>query len=339
MSELSIALLNYNGKTHLQRYLPSVVQHSSSFPIVVIDNGSTDDSVDYLKSHYPQIRLIEFDENHGFCGGYNRAMQLLDSKYVVLINTDVEVTANWIDPILDYLKTHPEVKAAQPKVLDDKMKTHFEYAGGSGGFLDAFGYPFCRGRIFETIEEDTGQYDNITKVAWASGSCLFIERETYISLGGLDERFFAHMEEIDLCWRIWNSGNQVVVVPQSKVYHLGGGTLHKSSPRKTYLNFRNGLSLLVKNEEAGKLLWKLPFRLVLDWIACFKFSIQSGPQHGLAILRAHLDFFREFKRSCQMRPKQFNRNRPRFKGLLVVSYFIFGQHTFQALKKRVSEPN
>jgi len=339
MSDLSIALLNFNGKAHLQKYLPSVVQFSGEHKIIVIDNGSTDDSVEFLKSTYPQVELIQFDENHGFCGGYNRAMQMLNSEYVVLLNTDVEVTNNWVEPVLDYLKDNPEVKAAQPKILDAKKKTHFEYAGGSGGYLDSFGYPFCRGRIFETIEEDLGQYNNPVKVGWASGSCLFIERETYNQLGGLDERFFAHMEEIDLCWRIWNAGYEVAAIPDSKVFHLGGGTLHKSSPKKTYLNFRNGLSLLLKNEIGIKLFWKLPFRLLLDWAAVFKFSIQSGPKHGIAILKAHVGFFKEFFASCRMRTNSSNKNRPRMNGLLVVNYFILGKRKFSSLNEKVNQVN
>ena len=339
MRELSIALLNLNGRAHLEQYLPSVVQNSGNHHVVVIDNGSTDNSLEFLKAEFPQVDLIEFQENHGFCGGYNRALELLESQYVVLLNTDVAVTPNWVEPLLNFINKNPEVKAIQPKILDDNKKTHFEYAGGAGGFLDSFGYPFCRGRVFETIEEDLGQYDEPMKIGWASGSCLLIERETYNNLGGLDERFFAHMEEIDLCWRIWNAGFQVAVVPESKVFHLGGGTLHKSSPTKTYLNFRNGLSLIVKNEVGYKLIWKLPFRLILDWVAIFKFSLQSGPKHGIAIMQAHIGFFKEFRTSCRMRPKVYTQKRPRLTGLLVVHYFILGKRRFSVLKNKIKLVN
>lgn len=339
MNELSIALLNYNGKAHLEKYLPSVIQFSADFPIIVIDNGSDDDSVAFLSTHYPQIELIRFETNHGFCGGYNLALELIKSRYVVLLNTDVEVTEDWVRPVLTYLQENPTVKAAQPKILSLEQRSHFEYAGGAGGFLDTMGYPFCRGRIFETMEEDKGQYEDITKISWASGSCLFIDRQAYLELGGLDEHFFAHMEEIDLCWRMWNAGYEIAVVPASKVYHLGGGTLHKSSPKKTYLNFRNGLSLLLKNEKGRQLLWKLPLRLLLDWSAILKFSIQSGPQHGLAIVRAHLGFFRQFRSNLKRRPVKFNSKRPYFHGLLALNYFILNKHEFKAYKNKISGLN
>lgn len=328
MNELSVALLNFNGKAHLENYLPSVVQHSAPYRIIVIDNGSTDDSVAFVQKNYPEIELIRFETNHGFCGGYNLALQLIQSEYVVLLNTDVEVTAHWIAPVLNYLKNNPNVKAAQPKIMDLKQRDHFEYAGGAGGFLDTMGYPFCRGRIFETLETDHGQYDDPTEVSWASGSCLFIHRETYIELGGLDERFFAHMEEIDLCWRFWNAGYQCAVIPESKVFHLGGGTLHKSNANKTYLNFRNGLSLLLKNERLNQLIWKLPLRLILDWAAMLKFSLQSGPKHGWAIFRAHFDFFRESRKTFRLRSNKFSDQRPYFNGLLAINYFLLKKYTF-----------
>jgi len=339
MSKVTIALLNFNGKAHLSEYLPSVVQYSEGHAIVVIDNGSTDDSVAFVQNNYPEIKTIRFEENYGFCGGYNRALKIIDSEYVVLLNTDVRVTSNWISPVINYISANPEVKAAQPKILADSDKSCFEYAGGAGGFLDSFGYPFCRGRVFETLEQDKGQYDEPLKVSWASGSCLFIHRATFNEVGGLDERFFAHMEEIDLCWRLWNLGLEVVVVPASTVYHLGGGTLHKSNPRKTYLNFRNGLSLLVKNEVKSALIWKLPIRLILDWVAIGKFSLQSGPKHGLAIIKAHISFFKEFRTSWAMRPEIYIKQKPELKGLLVFFYFILKKSTFLQLKSLIKHIN
>lgn len=339
MNELSVALLNYNGKAHLESYLPSVVKYSGPYQVIVIDNGSTDDSVAFLQENYPEIELIQFETNHGFCGGYNLALQLIKTEYVVLLNTDVEVTENWISPVFDYIKEHPEVKAAQPKIMDLKQRDHFEYAGGAGGFLDTMGYPFCRGRIFETLELDHGQYDEPTKVSWASGSCLFIHRKSYIDLGGLDEHFFAHMEEIDLCWRLWNSGYQCAAIPQSTVFHLGGGTLHKSNANKTYLNFRNGLSLLLKNEQLKHLFWKLPLRMLLDWTAILKFSIQSGPKHGWAIIRAHFDFLMTSKRTFKLRIKKYSDKRPYFRGLLAFDYFLLKKQHFKAYADQLKGSN
>ena len=263
MSKVTIALLNYNGKTHLENYLPSVVQHSVGHDIVVIDNGSTDGSIEFLKTNFPQVRTIAFTENYGFCGGYNKALKDLDTELVVLLNTDVQVSAGWIAPIAELMDNDSQIAAVQPKILDLKKQTHFEYAGAAGGYLDVLGYPFCRGRIFHTIEKDEQQYETTQDVFWASGAALFVRRSAYIKAGGLDEDFFAHMEEIDLCWRFWNLGYTVKACPQSTVYHLGGGTLDKSSPRKTYLNFRNGLSILIKNESDRCFTMEVSFK---DWL-------------------------------------------------------------------------
>jgi GT2 family glycosyltransferase len=334
MSKLTVALLNYNGKKHLANFLPSVIAHSQPHDIVVIDNGSTDDSLVFLKNSFPEVKVLAFDKNHGFCGGYNKALALIEAEFVVLLNTDVEVTANWITPILDLLESDAQIAAVQPKILDLKSKNHFEYAGASGGFLDILGYPFCRGRIFHTIEEDQHQYQDITDVFWASGSSLFVRKSAYFEAGGLDEDFFAHMEEIDLCWRFWNLGFKVQVCPQSEVYHLGGGTLDKSSPRKTYLNFRNGLSIIFKNEEATLLIWKLPFRIVLDWLAVFQFSILSGLKHGLAILHAHLDFMLSISTQIRKRKKVIrnNSNNPRYQGFIIWDYFVLKKKIYRKVK-------
>ncbi|MFT6827965.1 MAG: GT2 family glycosyltransferase [Roseivirga sp.] len=334
MSKLTVALLNYNGKKHLANFLPSVIAHSQPHDIVVIDNGSTDDSLVFLKNSFPEVKVLAFDKNHGFCGGYNKALALIEAEFVVLLNTDVEVTANWITPILDLLESDAQIAAVQPKILDLKSKNHFEYAGASGGFLDILGYPFCRGRIFHTIEEDQHQYQDITDVFWASGSSLFVRKSAYFEAGGLDEDFFAHMEEIDLCWRFWNLGFKVQVCPQSEVYHLGGGTLDKSSPRKTYLNFRNGLSIIFKNEEATLLIWKLPFRIVLDWLAVFQFSILSGRKHGLAILHAHLDFMLSISTQIRKRKKVIrnNSNNPRYQGFIIWDYFVLKKKIYRKVK-------
>ncbi len=332
MGLLSVVLLNFNGRHYLEAFLPSVIKYSTPHEVVVVDNGSTDGSAAFVKSNHPEVTTIEFQENHGFCGGYNKSINQIDAEYVVLLNTDVEVTENWIDPILSRLQADKGIKAAQPKILDQKSKNTFEYAGASGGFIDTLAYPFCRGRIFQTLEEDSHQYELVKDIFWASGSCLFIHRETYIKLGGLDEDFFAHMEEIDLCWRIWNSGDRVIVVPESKVYHVGGGTLDKTKPRKTYLNFRNGLSLLIKNEPSLKLAWKLPLRILLDWVALLKFSLESGPQHGIAILKAHL-YILSHLRSILGKRNGSNTNplSPRYKGWIIWSYFMRGKKKFSDL--------
>lgn len=335
MKTLSVVLLNFNGRHHLESFLPSVVEYSAPYEVVVVDNGSSDHSLEFVKSNYPQVSVVAFQENHGFCGGYNKALEVITSEYVVLLNTDVEVSKNWIQPVLDQLKADESIKAAQPKILDFKAKDKFEYAGASGGYIDKLGYPFCRGRIFQTIETDEQQYEDARDIFWASGTCLFIHRETYIELGGLDQDFFAHMEEIDLCWRIWSSGGRVIVVPQSTIYHVGGGTLDKSKPKKTYLNFRNGLSLLIKNEPSNKLVWKLPLRIVLDWVALLKFSIESGPQHGIAILRAHAHIVTNLGSILKKRntPK-VNTMAPRYNGWVIWSYFMRGKKKFSDLKFR-----
>mgnify|MGYP001128753636 CR=1 FL=1 len=333
MKKLSVVLLNFNGQHHLENFLPSVTNYSKPYEVVLVDNGSTDGSVQFVKEKFPSVTCITFDENHGFSGGYNKALALIDSEYVVLLNTDVEVTKNWIPPVLERLESDDQIKAAQPKILDHKAKDYFEYAGASGGFIDSLGYPFCRGRIFQTLEQDNGQYNDSTDIFWASGSCLFVHRQTYLDLGGLDVDFFAHMEEIDLCWRIWKAKGRIVVSPESTVYHVGGGTLDKSKPRKTYLNFRNGLSLLLKNEDASKLLWKFPLRIALDWIALVKFSLESGPKHRLAIFKAHLYILQHFRSTIKKRSSILNHSQiPRFKGWVIWSYFVSGHKKLSQLK-------
>lgn len=333
MDKLSIVLLNFNGRKHLETFLPSVVEHTQQFPIYVVDNGSTDTSVEFLKENYPEVKLICFDDNYGFCGGYNKSLPLIESEYTILLNTDVEVTPNWATNLLRLAESDKNIKAVQPKILDYKKKTHFEYAGAAGGFIDHMGYPFCRGRIFETLEEDKNQYNNSREIFWASGSSLFVHRQTYLDLGGLDSDFFAHMEEIDLCWRIWNTGGKVVYCPDSTIYHLGGGTLNKSKPKKTYLNFRNGLSLIIKNERALSLIWKLPLRILLDWSALLKFTIQSGPQHGLAILHAHWSTLLHLPKTWKKRTafQKLHKNIPTYKRFIAWQYFVKGKRTFREL--------
>jgi GT2 family glycosyltransferase len=252
----AVVILNWNGRNFLETFLPSVLEYSARCAdVIVADNASTDDSVAFLQEHYPQIRIIEHPKNGGFSKGYNDALKQIDAEYYILLNSDVEVTPNWITPVIEMMDADPSIAACQPKLRSFEDRSQFEYAGAAGGFIDAYGYPFCRGRIFDVLEEDRGQYDDACEVFWATGACLFVRADLYHALGGLDEDFFAHMEEIDFCWRLKNNGHKVMYCPDSTVYHVGGGALPKSSPRKTYLNFRNNLALLVKNLPSKRLGW------------------------------------------------------------------------------------
>ncbi len=298
----SVVILNWNGRKLLEQFLPTVLKHtlSTDAEVVVADNGSTDDSVEYLKTNFPQVPLIIFEENHGFAQGYNLALKQVDSEYVVLLNSDIETTDNWLSTLIDYMDANPGVAAVQPKILAQKQKSHFEYAGAAGGFIDRYGYPFCRGRILGNVEPDEGQYNNVIPVFWATGACLCIRRKTYFNVGGLDGRFFAHMEEIDLCWRLNARGYIVECVPQSTVYHVGGASLDMESPRKTYLNFRNNLLMLYKNLEPNRLFPVLAIRFFLDILASLHFVVQGKIQNATAVIGAFRDYLKmkpDFKKS------------------------------------------
>ncbi len=288
MTFVSIVILNYNGQHFLEKFLPTIIEHSNGHEIVIADNNSTDGSIDFIKNHYPKISLIAFSENHGFCGGYNRALRQLKADIFVIINSDIEVTKNWIAPVLQLFEKDGKIAAIQPKLLDFNFRNKFEYAGGAGGFIDKFGYPFCRGRIFDTIETDIGQYDESREIFWASGACLFIRKELFDAYGGFDEDFFAHMEEIDLCWRMKHGGYKIFYCGESVVYHVGGGTLAYTNPQKTYLNFRNSLLSLFKNLPLWELMWKIPVRLVLDYIAFLKFVFSGRVIDAYMIIKAHI---------------------------------------------------
>jgi GT2 family glycosyltransferase len=324
MAKVSIAILNFNGENYLRQFLPSVVANSDGHEVIVIDNASLDNSRDLLKNEFPSVRTICLEQNLGFSGGYNEGFKQIDSEFVVLLNSDIEVTANWLDPIIAFMENDSAIAACQPKILDYNKKSHFEYAGASGGFIDILGYPFCRGRLFQNLEEDKGQYDNSQDVFWASGACLIVRKAVYEKVGGLEEGFFAHMEEIDLCWRFWNNGYRVAVCPEGSVYHVGGGTLANGHPKKTYLNFRNGLFLILKNEPINNLLWKIPIRFILDWIAAVQFSIVSGPSHGLAIIKSHIHFLIGAKDMYSKRKMmQSGRHIPtKYKGLIIWDYYF-----------------
>ncbi len=293
-SDVAVVILNYNTRAQLERYLPSVVAYSGNARIIVADNGSPDDSMDFVKKHYPQIQVLDLHQNWGFAEGYNQALAQISADYYVLLNSDVEVTPNWIRPILDAMRQDPTIGIAQPKILAEQQRDRFEHAGAAGGWVDYLGYPFCRGRIFNHVEIDQGQYDTPQACFWAAGAAYFIRSEVYHGLGGFDGDYFAHNEEIDLCWRAQRAGYAVWCFPQSTVYHLGGGTLGYESPRKVFLNFRNSLFTLLKNERAAKLLWLIPVRLLLDGLAGGMFLVKKQPEAVKAILQAHVSFYGQF---------------------------------------------
>lgn len=288
MDKIAVVILNWNGCDMLRSFLPSVVRFSEADGgvVYVADNGSTDDSVEILRREFPTVRLILLEENHGFADGYNLALQQVSAEYVVLLNSDVEVTEHWLAPLATYMDTHPEVAACQPKIRSWRQKDQFEYAGAAGGFIDRYGYPFCRGRIMGVVEADNNQYDTAISVFWTTGAAMFIRLEDYREAGGLDGRFFAHMEEIDLCWRLRSRGRWLVCVPQSVVYHVGGATLKKENPRKTFLNFRNNLVMLYKNLPAEELAPVMRVRAVLDYVAALSFLLKGQFPNALAVLRA-----------------------------------------------------
>lgn len=290
--KVSVVILNWNGCGMLRSFLPSVVRWSGGddVEVCVADNGSTDDSVKMLRQEFPSVRLILLTENHGFAEGYNQALQQVEAEYVVLLNSDVEVTEGWLPPLISYMDIHPEVAACQPKLRSERQRTFFEYAGAAGGFLDWYGYPFCRGRVMEVVEEDRGQYEDIVPVFWATGAALFIRRQDYLEAGGLDRRFFAHMEEIDLCWRLRARGRQIVYIPQSVVYHVGGATLKKENPRKTFLNFRNNLVMLYKNLPERDLKPVMRMRVLFDCIAVIVFILKGQIPNAFSVISARKEY-------------------------------------------------
>jgi len=293
MKQVSIVILNWNGKNFLEQFLPVLVQHSQlpGVEIVVADNNSSDDSMEFLTRQHPEIRTIQLEENYGFSGGYNRALEQLDSTYYLLLNSDIEVSPGWLEPLIETMEEKKHIAACTPKIKDFKQRTHFEYAGAAGGYLDRYGYPFCRGRIFDQLEEDRGQYDDPVEIFWGSGACLLIRAELYRKAGGLDDSFFAHMEEIDLCWRLKRMGYQIHYVPQSTVYHVGGGTLSRGNPKKTFLNFRNNLLLLYKNLPSKRKKSILFKRMILDGISALRFLLQGDTKDFFAVFRAHRAYY------------------------------------------------
>lgn len=288
--KVAVVILNYNGASMLARFLPSVIEYSPGAEIVVADNASTDDSVALVKRDFPTVRLVALDRNYGFAGGYDKALGQVDAEYFLLLNSDVEVTPGWLEPLLSFMEQNPAAVACQPKILACNDKTSFEYAGASGGFIDRYGYPYCRGRLFDTVERDNGQYDDVCRVFWATGAAMMVRSSVFRSAGGFDERFFAHMEEVDLCWRMAARGGEIYVVPQSRVYHVGGATLNKSNPRKTFLNFRNNLLMLYKNLPQDELCRVMCVRALLDYVAAFKFLLAGGWGDFKAVLQARREY-------------------------------------------------
>ena len=290
--DISVVILNWNGSAMLQRFLPSVIRYSEEAEIIVADNGSTDHSIDILREKFPSVWILPFRENYGFAEGYNRAIQQIETPYVLLLNDDVEVTPHWLQPLLAFMNHHPEVAACQPKILSETQRELFEYAGACGGFIDHLGYPYCRGRIFNHVEKDRGQYDHVCPIFWATGAALLVRTDVFRKEGGLDKRFFAHMEEIDFCWRLHSRNYGIYCIPQSTVYHVGGGTLPKSHPRKTFLNFRNNLLMLYKNLPEERLNSTLRIRYLLDLVAALKMLLSGQVKESMAIVKALRTFFK-----------------------------------------------
>lgn len=332
---VGIIILNWNGETLLRRYLPSVVAGNDpeTADVIVVDNGSSDSSRKVLEQEFPTVRTLYFDENLGYAEGYNRAVRMLDYEYSVLLNSDVSVPAGWLAPLYAYMQAHPETAACQPKIISDSDRSKFEYAGASGGFLDKHGYPYCRGRIFGTVEKDCGQYDDVADIFWATGAALFVRTGAYLAAGGLDKHFFAHMEEIDLCWRIHRMGMGIKVIPQSAVFHLGGGSLPAANPKKTYLNFRNNLFLLYKNlppEEGRRMLF---VRRLYDTLAFFMFAAKLDFADARAVLRAHADYRKQKGRYAAARPEtSLTHKFPCFRRNIIVDYYLRRRNRYSSLK-------
>ncbi len=289
--KVAVVILNWNGVKLLEQFLPSVIKYSPQATIYVADNASSDTSVDYVKNHFPQIKIIQNKGNFGFAKGYNEALQFVEEEIYALVNSDIEVTENWLGPIISLFETESETAIIQPKILDFKNKECFEYAGAGGGFIDKYAFPFCRGRVFDTLEKDNGQYNNTIPIFWASGACFFIRKDVFRSLNGFDPDFFAHQEEIDLCWRAFNNNHFIKYCGKSTVYHVGGATLDTGNPKKTFLNFRNSLWMMLKNLPSGKLIPVILIRMIFDGIAGIRFLMQGKPKHFFAVLQSHFYFY------------------------------------------------
>ena len=325
--KIAVVILNWNGKKLLEQFLPSVVQNSPEATVYIVDNASTDDSISFVTKHFPSVQIIKNEYNFGYAQGYNEALNNVDTDIFALVNSDVEVTPNWLQPILETFKNEPNTAIVQPKILDYKRKGYFEYAGAGGGFIDKYGYPFCRGRIFETIEKDLGQYNDTCDIFWASGACFFIRSSVFKELNGFDGDFFAHQEEIDLCWRAINNKYSVKYNGLSSIYHVGGATLNEENPKKTFLNFRNSLFMLTKNLPKEELFRIIFIRMLLDGIAGVRFLFQGKFAHFFSVLKAHFHYYHSINRNLKKRAEfqvssYFNRNS------IVFDNYIKKRHNF-----------
>lgn len=334
----AIVILNWNGAHHLKKFLPSVIAHSQSpdIDIYVADNGSTDESISILKSDFQEVKIIQLDQNYGFAEGYNLALRQIQADYFMILNSDVEVTPNWLQTLLEYMEQNKDVAACQPKVLSYDRPQYFEHAGAAGGFIDYLGYPFCRGRILAETEEDTGQYDSVIDIFWATGACLLIRSEVFLKEGGFDGEFFAHMEEIDLCWRLRSRSYRIVCIPQSVIYHVGGGTLHVEHPRKTYLNFRNNLLMLYKNLPKKKLFPLMLIRFFMDYLAAFQLFITGKPKNAAAVFKARYDFFTTYSNFRAKRAENLAKTTQHhipeiIRKSVIWGYYVGGRRKFESL--------
>ena len=334
----AVVILNWNGEKYLEQFLPILIENTklSGSEIIIADNASTDSSLLILQEKFPTIRTVVLDKNYGFAGGYNKALAQIEADYYVLLNSDVEVMPNWLEPLITYMDKHADVAACQPKIRSYFNRKYFEHAGAAGGYIDRFGFPFCRGRVLGTAEEDKGQYDNITDVFWATGACLLVRSKTFWNVGGLDDDFFAHMEEIDLCWRLKSRGYRIVCIPESTVFHVGGGTLNVENPYKTYLNFRNNLLMLYKNLPAKLLKDTMFWRMIFDYIAAIQLFVTGKPKNAISVFKARSDFKRmqpnfEEKRKQNILYSTSDNYSDILQKSIVIEYFLKGKKTFDSL--------
>lgn len=338
MLKTAIVILNWNGKKYLEQFLPALIKYTQNpeTEIIIADNASKDDSIDFLNKNHPELRQIILDKNYGYSGGYNKALNQIEAEYFVLLNSDIEVSENWLKPLIQILDSDSTIAACQPKIKSFHQKDHFEYAGAGGGFIDKHGYPFCRGRILNKIEIDNGQYNDIIDIFWATGACMVIRSEVFKKVNGLDDDFFAHMEEIDLCWRLKNLGYRIVYNSESTVYHVGGGTLPNNSPFKLYLNFRNNLFLLYKNLPKGKLFPILFSRMILDGLSAMTFLLKLSLPNFNAVLKAHFHFYKSLKTLRQKRKKLLqnktvNNHKEIYSKSIIIDYFLRKKQLFKSL--------
>lgn len=334
MAKVAVVILNWNGREFLNKFLPAVVEHTANdAEIIVADNGSTDSSIEFLEMEFPMVRIIQNLTNMGFAKGYNDALKQVDADYYVLLNSDIEVTANWLNPVIDFMEKDPMMAACQPKLRSYYQRDHFEYAGAAGGFIDKYGYPYCKGRVFQHLEKDEGQYDTPGEIFWATGACMFVRANLYHKFFGLDEDFFAHMEEIDFCWRLKNAGYKIMYCPDSVVYHVGGGTLPKVSSYKTYLNMRNNIVMLYKNLPRKRIIPVLIYRMILDLIASVKFLFDGGFNDFFAVIRAQFSFLRRIQRNLFKRKDLIHSDNIScmYQGNIVFEHYLKGKKKFSDL--------